>query len=178
MGVMTITDYLINAMFLLVVARQARERELDRRSVVVPLVLVFFVAQMYLHSIPTAGNDLVLIGLLAAVGLILGIASGFATHVRAGDRRLAAARVGWLAAVLLVSGIGSRMVFAFAVSHGLRPDIASFSVAHHISASAWPAALVVMAICEVTIRIAIVQLRGRKAIGDHPPVTAAIAATA
>jgi hypothetical protein len=82
-GAMTITDYLINAMFLLVVARQARERELDRRSVIVPLILVFFVAQMYLHSIPTAGNDLVLIGLLAAVGLTLGIASGFATHVRA-----------------------------------------------------------------------------------------------
>ena len=82
---MTITDYLINAMFLLVVVRQARERELDRRSVIVPLILVFFVAQMYLHSIPTAGNDLVLIGLLAAVGLTLGIASGFATHVRAGE---------------------------------------------------------------------------------------------
>ena len=47
-GAMTITDYLINAMFLLVVARQARERELDRRSVIVPLILVFFVAQMYL----------------------------------------------------------------------------------------------------------------------------------
>ena len=177
-GGMTITDYLINAMFLLVVARQARERELDRRSVIVPLILVFFVAQMYLHSIPTAGNDLVLIGLLAAVGLTLGIASGLATHVRAGENGLAVARVGWLAAALLVAGIGSRMVFAFAVSHGLRSDIASFSIVHHISATAWPTALVLMAICEVTTRIAIVQLRGHKAMTEHPVVTAAIPATA
>jgi len=177
-GVMTITDYLINAIFVLVVARQARERELDRRSILVPLVLVFFVAQMYLHSIPTAGNDLVLIGLLAAVGLTLGIASGFATHVRAGDHGLAVARVGWLAATLLIAGIGSRMVFAFAVSHGLRSDIASFSIAHHISATAWPTALVLMAICEVTTRIAIVQLRGHKAMSDQTAVTAAIPATA
>ena len=60
-GAMTITDYLINAIFVLLVFRQARERDLDRRSIVVPLILVFFVAQMYLHSIPAAGNDLVLI---------------------------------------------------------------------------------------------------------------------
>ncbi|MBV8217471.1 MAG: hypothetical protein JO325_03330 [Solirubrobacterales bacterium] len=175
---MTLTDYLINAMFLVVVARQARERELDRRSVIVPLGLALFVAQMYLHSIPTAGNDLVLVGLLAAVGLTLGIASGFATHVRAGENDRAVARVGWLAAALLVTGIGSRMVFAFAVSHGLRSDIASFSIAHHISASAWPTALVLMAICEVTTRIAIVQLRGRQATNDQAAFTPAIPATA
>jgi hypothetical protein len=42
-----------------------------------------------------------------------GIARGFATHVRAGDNGLAVARVGWIA------GIGSRMVFAFAISHGM-----------------------------------------------------------
>ena len=177
-GAMTITDYLINAMFLLLVARQARERELDRRSVIVPLVILFFVAQMYLHSIPTAGNDLVLIGLLAAVGFTLGIASGSATHVRAGANGLAVARVGWLAAGLLVAGIGSRMVFAFALGHGLRPDIASFSITHHISAAAWPTALVLMAICEVTTRIAIVQLRGRKATSDQAAFTATIPATA
>ncbi len=49
---MTITDYLINALFVLVVIRQARERELDLRSLLIPLVLVAFVAHNYLHSIP------------------------------------------------------------------------------------------------------------------------------
>ncbi len=80
---MTITDYLINAVFVLIAFRQARERELDLRSAIIPLAIVAYVAQMYVHAIPVAGNDLVLIAALGAVGLTLGIASGFATHVRA-----------------------------------------------------------------------------------------------
>jgi hypothetical protein len=173
---MTFTDYLINAVFVLIVARQARERELDRRSIVVPLAILFFVAQMYLHSIPTSGNDLVLIIALSAVGLALGTASGFATHVRAGENGLPVARVGWLAGALLLAGICSRMVFVFAVNNGLRPDVASFSAAAHVSAAAWPAALVLMAILEVTTRIAIIQLRGRQAQGQAGPAMVAAAA--
>jgi len=160
---MSTTDYLINAAFLLLVARSARERELDRRSIVISLGILIYVAHIYLHSIPTAGNDLVLIGALASVGLALGTAAGFATHVRPGENGIPVARVGWLAGGLLVAGIGSRMVFEFAVSNGLRPDVASFSVTNHITAAAWPTALVLMAILEVTTRIAIVQIRGRQA---------------
>jgi predicted benzoate:H+ symporter BenE len=59
---MTTMDYLINAGFVFMVCMQARERRLDRRVLVIPLVLVFFVAQQYVHRIPVAGNDLVLIG--------------------------------------------------------------------------------------------------------------------
>ena len=175
---MTFTDYLMDSALVLLVLLQIKERPLTTRALLRPLVIVAIAVATYLNGIPTAGNDLVLVGLLAAVGLTLGIASGFATHVRAGENGRAVARVGWLAAALLVTGIGSRMVFAFAVSHGLRSDIASFSIAHHISASAWPTALVLMAICEVTTRIAIVQLRGRQATNDQAAFTPAIPATA
>jgi hypothetical protein len=161
---MTTTDYLINAGFVLIVFRQSRERELDRRSVIIPLAIVAYVAHMYIRSIPTSGNDLVLIGALGTIGIMLGIASGFATHVRAGEKGLAAARVGWVAGALLIAGIGSRMVFAFALTHGAHHAVASFSIAHQISAAAWPVALVLMALMEVTTRIAIVQLRGHHAL--------------
>ena len=159
---MTTTDYLINAAFVLVVLRQARERQLDVRGLVDPLVLVFFVARLYVHSIPSAGNDLVLVGLLASIGLTLGILCGFATHVRVGGDGFALARVGWLAGGLLIAGIGARMVFVFAVNHGAEPAIGRFSMAHQIGAAAWPLALVSMALCEVTTRLVIVQLRGRR----------------
>jgi hypothetical protein len=158
---MTTTDYLINAAFVFVVLRQARERRLDRRSLVLPLVAVYFVAQRYVHSIPTAGNDLVLLGVLASVGLTLGILCGFATNVRAGGDGVALARVGWVAGGLLIAGIGARMVFVFALSHGGEPAIRAFSIAHQIGAAAWPVALVSMGLCEVTARLATVQLRGR-----------------
>src|SRR5690242_17191845 len=137
---MTTSEYLLNAAFVLLVLRQARERELDRRSVIVPLVLMFFVGARYLHALPTAGNDLLLIVGLALVGLTLGFLGGFATHVRAGNG-VALARVGWIAGGLLVAGIGSRMAFAFAVGHGLEPAVRGFSIAHRIGATAWPAAL-------------------------------------
>jgi hypothetical protein len=169
---MTTTDYLINAMFVLIVVRQARERELDLRSAIVPLLLVAFVGHLYIHSIPTAGNDLVLIGLLATVGLTLGVVSGLATRVRAGENGLAVVRVGWLAGALLVFGITARMVFAFAVTHGAHHAVASFSVAHQITAAGWPVALVAMALAEVSARIATVQLRGRRLMKGKPAIGA------
>jgi hypothetical protein len=160
---MTTSDYLINALFVFVVLRQARERRLDFRSFVFPMLAVLFVAHLYIHSLPTAGNDLVLVGALAVVGLALGLASGFATQVRAGDG-IALARVGLLAAVLLLFGICARMAFAFAIGHGAEPAVRAFSITHHIGAGAWPVALVAMALLEVTTRLVTIQVRGRRIV--------------
>jgi hypothetical protein len=165
-GAMSATEYLINAVFVLLVVRQAHERELDTKSLVMPLVLVAFVAHTYLHSIPAAGNDLVLIAALAAVGLGCGAASGFATHVRIGREGRATARVGWSAAVLLIVGISSRMLFVFALSHGFEPTIRGFSAAHDIGAAAWSAALVTMAVVEVATRVVIVHARGARCLSS------------
>jgi hypothetical protein len=161
---MTTSEYLLNAAFVLLVLRQARERELDRRSVIVPLVLMFVVGSQYLHALPTSGNDLLFIVLLGAVGLALGVLGGFATHVRAGEHGVALARVGWIAGGLLVLGIGTRMVFAFAVGHGYEHAVRSFSIAHQIGVTAWPVALVLMALVEVGSRIAVVHVRGRRLV--------------
>lgn len=161
-GAMTITDYLINAVFVLVVLRQARERRLDTRSFVVPMIVVLWAATHYIHSLPVAGNDLVLVALLGGVGLTLGLASGLATQVRLDGTRQAVVRVGWLAGSLLLAGICSRMVFAFAVSNGAGPAVRSFSITHHIGAAAWPVALVAMALLEVGTRLVLVQLRGHR----------------
>ena len=173
---MTTTDYIINALFVFVVFRQARDRQLDGRYFVVPLLVVFWVATQYVHSLPTAGNDLVLVGLLATVGLTLGTVSGFATHLRLNDDGTAVARVGWLAGILLIAGISSRMVFAFAVTHGLEPAVRSFSIAHQIGAAAWPAALVSMGLCEVAARLLTVQLRSRQLTATAAPAAIGSAA--
>jgi len=163
-GGMTTSEYLLNAAFVLLVLRQARERELDRRSVIVPLLLMFFVGAQYLHTLPTAGNDLLLIVGLGLIGLTLGLTGGFATQVRAGEHGVALAKVGWIAGGLLVLGIGARMAFAFAVGHGFEPVVRSFGIAHQIGAAAWPVALVLMALIEVGSRIAVVQIRGRRLV--------------
>jgi hypothetical protein len=171
---MTTTDYLINILFVFIVFRQAQERRIDRRYFVLPFVLVAWVATQYVHSLPTAGNDLILIAALACVGLTLGTISGLATHIRRDQSGNALARVGWLAGILLVTGISSRMIFAFAISHGLEPVVRSFSIANHIGAAAWPIAMVLMALCEVGGRLATVYLRTNQLTAS--PTLAAAAA--
>jgi hypothetical protein len=165
---MTLTDYLINGLFVLVVLRQTRERRLDARSVIPPLALVVFVATHYIRSIPTGGGDLALMAVLTGVGLTFGVLCGFATHVRIDQCGDQWAKVGWLAGVLLVAGISARMLFVFALNHGAGPAIRTFSFVHHIGAAAWPVALVSMALCEVSARIAIVHVRGHRLAAGCP----------
>ena len=173
---MTIADYLINAVFVLVVLRQARERQLDLRSFLVPLLIVFLVARNYIHSIPSSGNDLVLVGTLVSVGLVLGGLGGLATHVRLADDGTPLARVGSIAGALLIAGICARMIFVFVVNNGGEAAIRSFSIAHHISAAAWPVALVAMALFEVATRLVMVQYQGHRMTAAAPPTAAALGA--
>lgn len=169
---MTFTDYLINAVFVLVVLRQARERRLDVRSFIAPMALVVFVATHYVQTIPTAGEDLDLVAALTLVGVTLGLLCGFTTHVRVGADGARYARVGWVAGGFLVAGICARMAFVFAVHHGAGPAIRSFSITHHIDAAAWPLALVSMALCEVTVRLVVVQLRSQLLAPIRPAAVA------
>ena len=62
-----------------------------------------------------------------------------------------------------VAGVGARMAFAFAATHGAGPAIGRFSIAHQITGSgAWVAALVMMALADVLTRLAVVWMRGRR----------------
>ena len=175
---MALTDYLINAIFLLVVLRQARERRLDLRSIVAPMALVVFVATHYVRSIPTGGSDLALAVALTAVGLSLGVLCGYATHVRVDGDGTRFARVGPVAAILLLAGISARLVFVYALEHGAGPAIRDFSIVHHISAAAWPLALVAMALCEVTARLVIVQVRAQRLAQRTPSAVTLVGAPA
>ena len=83
-------------------------------------------------------------------------------------------RAGALAAGMWIAGVGARMVFYFAATHGAGPAIAAFSIAHHISGSAaWTAALVMMALADVLTRLVVVYLRGRRLTVTGTPVIAA-----
>jgi hypothetical protein len=171
------TGYIINAILVLLVLRQIRESRLDLISLVLPVVLVAGAAAYYLRAVPGAGNDVALDITLAAAGAILGIACALATRLRRGGDGVALARAGMVAAVLWIVGIGSRMAFAFSSDHGAGPAIARFSVAHSITgADAWTAALVIMALAEVTARLVVLRLRARRlpaATAEISPRTAA-----
>jgi hypothetical protein len=158
-GRMTPTDYLIDSALVLLVLLQIKERTLTIKSLVRPLIVVAIAVINYLHGIPTAGNDLVLVGVLALLGLSIGVASGQTVRMRP-SRGGVLARAGWASAIFWVLGMGSRFGFAIWVSHGGASVVGQFSAHHSItSGEAWTAALLAMAVCEVWGRTLVMAAR-------------------
>ncbi|CDR09144.1 hypothetical protein [Streptomyces iranensis] len=166
---MTTTEWITDIALILVVFRQLREGRLDLKSFLIPLGIVAFVVRTYLDGVPTAGNDLVLVGALMGVGAVLGVAGGVYTRVRAlgGDILV---KAGAVSAALWVLGMGARMGFQLWVEHGGgADDVARFSVAHHITGDqAWVAAFVLMALTEVVTRLATIFLRSGLVPREQP----------
>ena len=166
--------YLINALFILLVVRQIREHQLDARALAVPVLAVAAAAVMFLHAVPSDGSDITLDLACASAGAAMGAIGGLATRLRPGADSRPLGRAGVLAASMWIAGVGARMVFYFAATHGAGPAIAAFSIAHHITGSgAWTAALVMMALADVTARLAVVWMRGRRLTATAAPVAAA-----
>jgi hypothetical protein len=158
---MTTTDWILDLALILAVLRQVRESRLSVRGMALPVVIVGWAVFHYLHSIPTAGHDLELLGALAGIGALLGLLSGAATRVRVHEGH-AYIRAGVLAGALWVVGVGFRLAFQLFAEHGGADTIARFSVAHDITSdTAWVAALVLMAVAEVVARLAVITIRGR-----------------
>ncbi|MER6081303.1 hypothetical protein [Streptomyces sp. NPDC001833] len=177
---MTTTDWIIDIALLLVVFRQLRESRLDAKSYLIPLGIVAFVAHSYLNAVPTAGNDLVLIGALITVGAALGVAGGVYTRIRKVGSHLFI-KAGAVSVTLWVLGMGARMGFQLWVDHGGANDVARFSLAHQITTGdAWVAAIVLMALTEVVTRLGTIFLRGRTVTREQrqPAVDGRVAAVA
>lgn len=157
---MTITDYLIDSALVLLVLLQIKEQPLTTRTLVRPFIFIAVAATIYLHGIPTAGNDLVLVGAISALGATIGVASGLAVLMRRGSGGEILIRSRWLSGFFWVLGMGSRFAFAVWISHGGISAIATFSAQHSItSGEAWTAALLGMAFLEVCGRSLVLALR-------------------
>jgi hypothetical protein len=157
---MTSTDYILDSALVLLVLLQLKEHQLHISSMLRPLVVVGFACLMYVHSIPTAGNDLLLVAVLAVTGGVIGIASGRTLHMHVNETGEVLARAGWASACFWVLGMGSRFGFAVWISGAGAASLMHFSAAHTITTPhAWTVALLSMALCEVVGRTATVMTR-------------------
>ena len=165
---MTITDYLMNFGLIGLVVLQVRGHKVTRARLLLPVVATVWVASQFLHSIPTAGNDIALVTVLALIGAALGLAAGVATSVRRQGAG-AFAKAGAAAAVLWVVGVGCRLGFSLWVSHGGQSSVARFSAAHDItSAAAWTAGFVLMAMLEVAVRTGVLYAKAVRSGAEIP----------
>lgn len=157
---MSTSTYIIDSALVLLVLLQIRERTLTNRQLIRPLVILGIAVSSYLHGIPSQGNDLVLLGVLAVIGGAIGIASGLTVIMRRKPDGTTSFRSGWLSGIFWVLGMGSRFAFAWWAAHGGSSTIASFSSTHHItSGEAWTAALLAMAVFEVVGRTLVMGYR-------------------
>lgn len=157
---MTLTDYILDIGLIAIVLFQVRGRRLSWRWLAAPLVIVAWAATSYLHSVPTSGNDLALIGLTVSAGLVLGLVSGLYTRVSGDGKGGIRAKAGWVAATAWVLGVGSRLAFQLYATHGGGPALARFSTAHALTLpAAWTAALVLEALAEAVTRTAVIGAR-------------------
>lgn len=160
---MSITDYLIDSALVLLVLIQIKERTLTSKALVRPVIIVGIAVATYLNGVPTAGNDLVLVGVLAILGLLIGIASGQTVLMRRGASGEILARARWLSAFFWVLGMGSRFAFLIWVNNGGAATVGQFSAQHAITSSeTWTVALLAMAAFEVCGRTLLLAARRRQ----------------
>ncbi len=165
---MSVTDYVIDILLILVIFRQVRAHELTFRAALLPLVLLAVAGIIYLRPITLGGNDLALILILAAAGIVLGVLSGLADRVWWDGRQRLMSRAVTLSVIAWVIGMGFRFGFAYYAYHGGGPAVARFSASHHLTgANIWTTALVLMAFGQVLARLAVLQIRRVRSIG-HP----------
>ena len=164
---MTTSTYIFDSALVLLVLLQLKERRMTTRLLVQPLVILGVAVATYFHTIPTAGNDLLLIVAIGLVGATIGIASGFTAIMRRGEGGTVTTRSGWWSGFFWVLGMGSRFAFAVWIAHGGAASIASFSAANSITGSAaWTDALLMMAIGEVVGRTLVQAARWRRLEGQ------------
>jgi len=157
---MTFTDYLIDISLIGLVLFQIHGRRLTTSSLLLPLAIVGYVAVTYLHAVPTAGNDLVVVIGCAATGATLGGLAGTFTLVTADRDGAPFAKAGILAAGLWILGTGGRLAFQLYATHGGGAAIERFSIAHDItSVATWTSALILMAVCEAVFRTSVLAWR-------------------
>jgi len=170
---MTITDYLLDSVLVLLVLLQIKERTLTTKSLIRPMVIVGIAVVSYLHGIPTAGNDLVLVGVFATIGALVGTAAGQTVIMRRGEGGQVLSRGGWAASFFWVLGMGSRFAFIYYISHTGLSWVTHFSAQHAItSTEAWTVALLAMAVFEVCSRSLVLAVRREQLQGRRIPTLA------
>jgi hypothetical protein len=171
---MPTTDYIVNGLLIALVIRQILGKKLTAFGLIWPVGVVVWAGYSYLHGIPTAGNDVVLVMTGITVGATLGVLCGAYTHLHPQANGTFLAKAGFVAAALWIVGVGSRLAFELYATHGGGASIAHFSANHSItSTEAWTSALILMAFAEVLSRTGVLAWRARSSLARSLPLPVA-----
>ena len=159
---MNAVDYVLDAVLVATVFVQFRGRRLTPRNLVLPVGIVVYFLFAYLKGVPTAGNDLYLVAVGVALGLVFGVGAGAFTRVYSTEKGIYA-KAGPLAAAFWTVGVVLRTAFSLYAADGGRS--ADRAIGHAMrtlnvtASSAIVACLLLMVLVEVGSRQLIVGAR-------------------
>lgn len=114
---MNALDYILDAVLVATVFVQFRGRRLTPRNLGLPVAIVVYFLFAYLKGVPTAGNDLYLVGGGVVLGLVFGVGAGSFTRVYSTEKGIYA-KAGALAAVFWTTGVVLRTAFSLYAADG------------------------------------------------------------
>ena len=159
---MNALDYILDAVLVATVFVQFRGRRLTPRNLGLPVAIVVYFLFAYLKGVPTAGNDLYLVGGGVVLGLVFGVGAGSFTRVYPTEKGIYA-KAGALAAVFWTTGVVLRTAFSLYAADG--GPSADRNIGHLMrslditASSAIVACLLLMVLVEVGSRQLIVAAR-------------------
>ena len=159
---MNALDYILDAVLVATVFVQFRGRRLTPRNLGLPVAIVVYFLFAYLEGVPTAGNDLYLVGGGVVLGLVFGVGAGSFTRVYPTENGIYA-KAGALAAVFWTTGVVLRTAFSLYAADG--GPSADRNIGHLMrslditASSAIVACLLLMVLVEVGSRQLIVAAR-------------------
>ncbi len=159
---MNALDYILDAVLVATVFVQFRGRCLTPRNLGLPVAIVVYFLFAYLEGVPTAGNDLYLVGGGVILGLVFGVGAGSFTRVYPTENGIYA-KAGALAAVFWTTGVVLRTAFSLYAADG--GPSADRNIGHLMrslditASSAIVACLLLMVLVEVGSRQLIVAAR-------------------
>jgi hypothetical protein len=171
--IMSLSDYLLyTGLFVAILATQLGTRRPDFKRLILPVVIVAGIGAKYLRNLPTGATAHLLLAVGVGAGLVFGLASIALIKVRRDERDGSLVTVaGWPYAAVWTLALALRLGFAYGSTHWFSGQIASFSRAHHVPATAYGTAFVLMVLTMIAVRTAGVLLRARSVNARIEPGT-------
>lgn len=146
------TWILVIAVFAAVVLTRLGRHRYTRRQRLVTLGVVAILVVKYVRGMPTAGNDGLLEGICAGIGVLFGLGMLAATAVERDETNGQVwVRAGLAYLGLWVVMLGSRIAFAYSATGFGRSEIGHFFATNHLNGSAITPAFVLMTVGSLVV---------------------------
>lgn len=159
--------------FVVILATDLGRRRVTTTRMARSLIAVALIVALFVHSLPTAGNDVSLQLIGTGVGVIFGLVAGVLLPAERAASGEVYTRGGVAYAALWFVLSSARVVFAYGAEHWFPQGLVAFSIEHQLSgADVYANAFVFMSLAMVLARTAVLLTRRNRLLAQAHTGTA------